>query len=916
MRPILVESCFPCHSGQAKTLQGGLRLDSRAGLLKGGFRGPAFTAAKPEGSRLLEAIGYVNKDLTMPPKGKLSEEKIAALTAWVTEGAAWPKTGAKPSAASASTFSIKQRAAHWSFQPIVRPVAPQVQPRGWAANAVDRFILAGLQKAGLKPAPQADRTTLIRRVTFDLIGLPPTPAEIDDFLADRQPGAYRRLVDRLLASPRYGERWARHWLDLVRYAETDGHEFDFEKQGAFEYRDYVIRALNADLPFDQFVREHVAGDLLKPRIDPTSGRNESLTATGFWYMGEGKHSPVDLKVDEGERVDNQIDVFGKAFLGLTLGCARCHDHKFDPISTRDYYALSGVLKSSRFQQANIVSPPGMAEAVRSLQSVRTRMLAVSTWQLAGIAAIAGIETFEEFDGTNFGDWMQTGSAFGAGPVADVLRLSGRGSEARIDALGASGAADSGALGEKLEGALRSRTFRVSKPFILYRMAIDGDTEVNLVLDGFQRIRDPLYGRLKIRANSNGKLAWFSQDVSKFIGHRGYIEFVDYGPGKIAVDTVAFSDKSVPQEPAAPRTASGAAESGVVEALLLERQAIENSILAPVYAMAMTDGTGEDDVVHIRGSYKTPGAAVGRRFLEVCSGANQQAPARGSGRQEIADRMLAPTNTLVRRVIVNRLWHHHFGRGLAATPDDLGFMGLPPSHPKLLDWLASEFLAQNWSIKQMHRMMVLSSTYQMSSTGDVVSERTDPTNRLVHRMPVRRLEAEAIRDTLLAVSGRLDLKMYGPSVLPYLTSFMEGRGRPGSSGPLDGTGRRSIYMGVRRNFLNPMFLAFDFPVPFNSMGRRNVSNVPAQALTMMNNPFVVEQAGVWAARLLSISETDQERITRMYRTALGRSPTPDEVSQAQDFVQSQETGDTVQPQLRAWQDLAHVFFNLKEFIFVR
>jgi len=374
IRPLLSENCFGCHSGSSKPIQAGLRLDSRAAMLRGGGRGTALTPGAPETSLLIKALRASGAP-QMPPKGRMPEESIALLERWVRQGAIWPGSAAAPANPTKKpAFNLKQRAAaHWSWKPVRMPSVPSPRDPKWVRNPIDAFILSKLESRGLRPAPPADKRALIRRVTFDLIGLPPTPAEVEAFLADKSPDAYERVVDRLLASPHYGERWARHWLDLVRYAETYGHEGDYEKPNAYQYRDYVIRALNADVPYNQFVKEHIAGDLIaKPRRDSRLGFNESILGTGFWWLGEGTHSPVDLLQDEADRIDNQIDVFGKAFLGLGLGCARCHDHKFDAISTKDYYALAGFLRSSRYQQTALANPDAMKPAVDALESIAAR----------------------------------------------------------------------------------------------------------------------------------------------------------------------------------------------------------------------------------------------------------------------------------------------------------------------------------------------------------------------------------------------------------------------------------------------------------------------------------------------------------------------------------------------------------------
>ena len=913
IRPLLVEQCYKCHSAEAEKVKGGLLLDSREGLLKGGDTGAAVVGGDVEKSLIIEAVRYQNEDLQMPPKKKLSEQQIKDLEAWVKLGAPFPPSDSvKRQAAGGNSFDLKERAKHWAFQPLIRADVPKVKDAGWVRSPIDAFVLAKLEAQGLRPAREADRRTLIRRVTFDLIGLPPTVEEIEAFLKDESAGAFERVVERLLASPHYGERWGRHWLDLVRYAETAGHEFDFDMPLAYEYRDYVIRAMNADLPYDQFVVEHVAGDLLKePRRHPVEKFNESIIGTGFWFLGESVHSPVDVREDEALRVDNQIDVFAKAFQGLTVACARCHDHKFDAISTKDYYALAGYVQSSRYQEAFVDAEGRIGEYVGELEALRRKIAAsVKVPDTACEQAVPpeGTVVFENFDGESYSDWFVTGQAFGVGPVRD--------GEVRVDGDSVTapprGTAHSGRVSKRLEGALRSRTFEITKKKIWYRMSGDGAT-VNLIIDGFQKIRAPIYGGLKIKV-AERKPKWFVQDVGEWVGHRAYIEFLDEGEEQICVDEVWFSDGGKPPTVEAAEE-PGVAIAGEASESIEEYKRIERKIPKPRRVMAMADGTGENERVFIRGNHKTLGEEVSRRFLEAVCGADQPTPSEGSGRLELARRMVdAGRNPLLARVMVNRIWKHHFGEGIVRSPDDFGVMGQAPTHPELLDYFAGEFVRRGWSIKAMHRMMVLSSAYRMSSRAEEKALAVDPQNKLLHHMPVRRLEAEAIRDSILAVSGRLDRTMYGPSVMPHLTAFMQGRGRPGESGPLDGKGRRSIYVNVRRNFLTPMFLSFDYPIPFTTVGRRNVSNVPAQALVMMNNPFVVKQAELWGKRVVERAGTVEERVGRLYEEAFARRPEEGEVRAAVAFLEEQgrQYGSE---SWRAWADLCHVLMNVKEFVFV-
>jgi hypothetical protein len=788
---------------------------------------------------------------------------------------------------------------------------------------------------------------------------PPTPEELATFEADKSPGAYEKVVNRLLASPHYGERWARHWLDLVRYAETAGHEFDYDILGAWRYRDYVIRAFNNDVPYDQFVIEQVAGDLLDPpRRHPTEGLNESILGTGFYFLGEGVHSPVDLQDEEARRVDNQIDVFSKTFLGLTVACARCHDHKFDPISTRDYYALAGYLRSSRHQQAFIDPPQRIGAKVAALEAIKAEVTARLNQRrkasnltpvaptAAGVRAPAsGRATlgarertlshpdppaddssvlFEDFDQDIYAGWSVTGDAFGTRPTCPG---DWRWNEDQIEFV-APGQAHSGLVSDRLQGVLRLRSFTIPRKFIHYR-AQGANGRINLVIDGFEKIRDPIYGGLTIAIDHPDGPRWYSQNVAMWVGHRAYIEIADgaavdftggrstylAGDGFIAVDEIWFSDNASPFSRPAQLCAGEPIplQDPALMALAARYHETEMTIPPPTLAPAIADGTGDDERIHIRGNAKTLGEIVPRRFLEVIDGPHQPPPESGSGRLDLARRMVRPSNPLLARVLVNRLWQHHFGEGLAASPDDFGVMGRPPSHPELLDWLASRFIESGWSIKSLHRLMVLSRAYRMQSMPRGDAERIDPENRLWHRMNLRRLEAEAIRDAMLAVSGQLNRTLYGPSIAPHLTLFMEGRGRPTTSGPLDGDGRRSLYLSVRRNFLNTILLAFDFPPPATTMGKRNVSNVPAQALTLLNDPFVIEQAQRWADRIMAKGVADRAAdLDALYRLAFSRPPTNRECAEALAFLDDRSRASN---ERQAWSDLCHVLFNVKEFLFI-
>jgi cytochrome c553 len=1057
IRQILVTNCHRCHGPQKE--EAGLRLDSRSSILRGGDTGPAIVPHEPDQSLLIDAIRY-GDIYQMPPKQQLPAREIALLEEWVRRGAPWPADESAGADSSAVAFDLyKRKRDHWAWNPISAPAVPDLSESHLATSAIDAFLLAKLAEASLERAGSADRSTLIRRATFDLIGMPPTVSEVEAFQTDLSADAFAKVVDRLLASPHFGERWARHWLDVVRYAETLGHEFDYPLTDAWRYRDYVIRALNADVSYDQFLREHIAGDLLHPpRLHPSEGYNESIIATAFWFLGEAVHAPVDSRADYATRIDNQIDVASKAFLGLTVACARCHDHKFDAISTKDYYALAGYLTSSR-QQVALLDPADRIEtgakrlaeiqqlgrktwstvlpsasgessdrfarcllAARAAQGrtdpstldaiarenridravlerfiaavadpaaqepghplyawnklagaqlpdesflTRRSVLEAAIKQLSEQAADAAQEqqVFEDFS-SGFDSWYRNGWAFGDAPTRWGDWISKPNGPELLDA----GVAHSGRLGAKLPGVIRSVTFTIEKPYIMYRLS-GRDAQVRLVVDGYMMdsFSELLFEGLSFKVNTDGGMHWHTQSVARYLGHRAYIEIIDSGSGYVAVDEIRFSSSIASQAPndetaslvlAEPNVGSaeslakaygdvltrslqdwregksspGAAfvhelvlrkllpaESGMQLLLAdLAKRAIDATLPEPVKVVAIADGSAENQPVSVRGNYKTPGEVVPRRLLEAIAGGEQPAPLHGSGRLELAERMLSVDNPFPARVMVNRIWQHLFGRGIVATSDNFGVLGQRPTHPALLDYLATRFRSDGWSIKRLIREMMLTQAYQMASFGTKIAEQRDPSNLLLHRANVRRLEGEAIRDALLSVSGRLDPTQFGPPVRIHLSPFMEGRGRPEQSGPLDGNGRRSIYLEVRRNFLSPFMLAFDTPLPASTVGRRNTSNVPAQALSMMNDPFIIEQCRAWAARALAEADHSPEhRVTGLYLAAFSRPPSEAELTDSTDFLADQAKLYAVGiDDIRPWADLCHVLVNVKEFIFIK
>jgi mono/diheme cytochrome c family protein len=1013
VRPIFVEHCYECHSEGADEVEAELLLDSKWGWMTGGESGPAIIPGNLDESLVIDAVRYQEDKVTaMPPRSKLSDKDIATLEKWVKMGAPDPRAAKKSVTPPAKGFNLDQRYRdHWSWRPIAKPELPWVENREWPKSDLDRFILQKIEASGLQPAPETDRRTWLRRVYFDLIGLPPTPEQIAGFLNDDSESAYENVVNELLQSPHLGEKWARHWMDLVRYAETYGHEFDYPLRHAHEYRDYLIRAFNADVPFDQFIREHIAGDLLpEPRRNPDEGWNESIIGTGFWYLHEATHAPTDVLGNEADIMDNQIDVFGKTFLGLTIACARCHDHKFDAITTADYYALSAHLQSSCRQEYPLDPSGKRLEATRKINRLRQsaaddlksveqlvekgrrsgdyyraamRTLSAPKSDVDPAVSLQKAAQAEQLDASRLQRWVEKheaikseltdagydlanqnvlvdfrGDSLPEGWTTSGLAFLPTGSGLGFAANGellAPDTVDSGIAGKKQVGILRSPTFEITTDRIHVLMKASPNAAVRVVIDNFQMAE---FNALLFRGtfmnnkgtDTQGNWQWKSLagDLRKYKGHKGYLEFIDPGDATIAIDKIVLSDGGPPGKQRADQSKFNAEalnelhdqavldlKSGTSNQLisaLLKNQLLSVEELSPAAAaslgeagkiaesmpnvrrvIAMAQGTPEDAQVYIRGSHQNPGEAVPARFLEALGGEPVT-------RLELADRVASLENPLTARVIVNRLWHHLFGVGIVPTVDDFGPQGLPPSHPELLDWLATDLVDSGWSLKHLMKEMVLSSTYRQASVANTgLSEKqlasVDPTNALLHRMRVRRLSGEAIRDAVLVASGRLQPKPFGPSVATHRTPFMTGRGaRP--SGPLDGNGRRSVYLSVYRNFLNPFMLTFDMPSPFGPKGRRSNSNVPAQALALMNDPFIIGQAGIIADRSLAVpDQAAEQRIALMVERVHGVVPTDQQIEQLQQFldVQAKAYG---KEDKRVWVDLAHALLNMKAFYFLQ
>ena len=795
IRPVLVNKCYKCHSSTAKSPKGGLLLDTREGIRRGGESGHGVVPGNLDDSLILEAIRY--ESLEMPPDKQLPDAVIANFEKWVRMGAADPRIG--KSSPIRRVIDFERSREFWAFQPIRNPTPPKVADTEWPAGDIDRFVLARMESKGLKPVEDADRAVLVRRVYFDLIGLPPTPEQVDDFVADSSPGALPKLIDRLLESPRFGERWGRHWLDVVRYGESTGMERNFTYPYAWRYRDYVISAFNKDKGFDQFILEQIAGDLLPS--ENTAQRDEHLIATGMLAIGPKSLNERDREKFAMDIVDEQIDVSSRAFLGLTASCARCHDHKFDPIPPTEYYSLAGIFRSTQ---------------------------------------------------TFYG----TGGGRGNRQAGQLLALSDSGVRA-VNAAGGGGKKKNGKNGAAKQ--LRLAQQRLKK---LQRQAA----------------KNP-----KAKTNLSKAIARTKSLIKRFQAQL-----------KNAANTNA--------------TVSPSPSKGTV---------------AAIKVMAVQDGSKPADTqVRIRGEANERGDTVPRGFLTIATlGTAPKIDPAHSGRMEFAQWLIQKDNPLTARVAVNRLWQHLFGRGIVGSVNNFGANGDRPSHPELLDHLATQFVEDGWSVKKFIRTVMLSRVYRLGGGANAKAAEQDPDNRLLWRMNQRRLEAEALRDAILAASGQLDTTPAKASVVMSIGNGDIGRNLPTSRFVVD-TVKRSVYLPIVRGAVPEMLRIFDFPEPSIISGQRDETTVPTQALFMMNSSFVIEQSKHLAKRILDSDDLDDAgRVNLAYRLTLCRTAKPVEVANAIGFVKEviaaleTEQAKTDAASIKAWAGFCQVLFASSEFRYV-
>ena len=1087
IRPVLITHCQDCHSGDEPESR--FSVEFREGFLTGGKFGPAVKLGKPKESLLISAIKH-DEFLKMPPKAKLSSAQVIDLTRWVEMGLPWPKEEAvvanigQNSDAFHAEFTDQQKN-YWAFQIPQRPPLPAIKNRDWAQTPIDYFILAKLEEANLSPAAKADKRTLIRRATFDLTGLPPTPGEVSQFLDDDSPDAYSNLIDRLLSSPRYGERWGRHWLDVARYADSNGLDENLSYEFAYQYRDYVIRAMNQDKPYGEFIKEQIAGDLM-PQPAGRLAAEDRLRATGFLAIGPkmlAEDDPVKMQMDI---IDEQINTLGQAFLGLTLGCARCHDHKFDPIPTADYYALAGIFKSTKsMENYNVVADwyeqPLLSQEINvELERINSEIVAAQAKQnelrdsvidlvnkelqhqadryllvtraigkLDDVIAASDItvqkKQDEPFKLTNGYLSIEAEAAHRTtltplsetyGKEIGIVGSGGSGGYADYDILVETpgtytleiryAALQSRSIGVKLDDQMISdnilgkvtgswypdtqtwvaeveleltegkHVLKLDSPKVyphIDKLALvlqpeDGlwpfDTPAPPSLTTYAREHDvnasflsswlwyfsslseaklkthpfleawialagieeedfaeaaaPILQQLQSESGIGTNASPVLRDIFKqsppqsiedvAVLYRRLIvdsnhAYTQLGEDAKAVYREVYDEISKGDFPSAtpnPIPATAYPPNLAQQRLRLTEAISELESRKPVFevAMGVTEGTPENIKIHLRGSHITLGEIAPRQMLQIIEG-TEQTPISGSqsGRLELANWITKMDHPLLSRVLVNRIWRWRFGRGIVSTVDNFGALGELPTHPQLLDWLAIEFMQKGGSIKELHRTMMLSSTYQMSTAFNPVSADQDPDNELLWRFNRRRLSAEELRDSFLALGNGLDLAMGGSLLRVKNRAYVTVSGTNVTDEYENQ--RRSVYLPVIRSSVYQVLQTLDFPDPAVSNGDRNTTTVAPQALLMMNSDLVSDSTSALAKRLLLVKLS--ERVERVYSLILGRRPTPDEISVALSYTQQvadksvQDGQPSEAAELLAWQSYCRVLLSSNEFFYV-
>jgi hypothetical protein len=858
IRPVLVEHCYGCHSldaEKARKLKAGLRLDTADAMRAGGDSGAAVVPGKPGDSLLVKALKGI--DLSqMPPKGRLPDAVIADFEKWVQIGAPDPRTEVK-AAPNPTTIDIERGRQHWAFQPPRKIDPPDVRDASWPRTELDRFVLAKLEERGLNPNRPADRRTLIRRVTFDLIGLPPTPEEVEAFVNDSSPDAYAKLIDKLLASPHHGERWARHWLDVARYSEDQAHTFAVKpKTSAWRYRDWVIRAFNDDMPYDKFVRLQLAGDLM-----PEDEGDPFTRLAGLGLLGLGAEYYKGSPTAREDELDDKVDTVTRGFLGLTVSCARCHDHKYDPIPQRDYYSIAGIFNGCQMTEA----PLAPADEVKRYDTAQARIQEQDEKIKAWLTEKATDGAIKEAARYVVAAWK-----------VNAVRTSG-------------GKVSTGdiATAEKLDRKYLDRWAKYLDPANAGRVAA--------ALKGVTAVKPPKeakeYGDLEVPAALTKLADEFQAKLLSMIAESKPSKERDQLLNAI------FRDKTGPffTEPAEAEKGLAKADAEKLASMRKELERLKQAS-PPMYPVAhVVKGGGQEMKVYIRGNPSKPGEPAPKGFLQVFAPATAK-QSKDFTRLDLANAIASPDNPLTARVIVNRVWAQHFGRGLVATPSNFGTLGDRPSHPELLDWLTVRFVENGWSLKWLHREIVLSATYRLGSDANPVNDEVDADNVYLWRANRRRLEVEPWRDALLAVSGRLD-----PALGGQTTDLKD----PANV-------RRTVYAKISRHELDGLLRLFDFPDANVTADKRTLTTVPQQQLFVLNSEFMIRQAKAFAGRVQKGAETDAERIALAYRLAYARPPTDAEVQLGLGFLGEPAASDD---KLTRWEQYAQALLAANEFLYI-
>ena len=905
VRPVFVARCQPCHNSKVKTA--GLDLETANGFVHGGASGPLITKDKLDDSRLLHVVSYVER-IKMPPTGKLKPDELAAITEWVKGGGTWPgapeatadspvATGLSPSGTRIHGAGIQaSERKFWAFQPVIDPKVPSVKNPPWAHNEIDRFLLAKLDAKGLKPSAPASKAVLLRRATYDLTGLPPSEKDLDAFLADNSPNAFEKVVDRLLASPRYGEQWGRRWLDVARYADSTGNDEDHRYPYAWRYRDYVIDAFNSDLPYDQFVREQVAGDLLQAPAGESVNKR-GLVATGFLALGPKALAQPDKRKMLVDVWDEQIDVTSRAFLGLTVACARCHDHKFDPIQTRDYYSMMGMFASTtdfsdtkggvakllyvplvdkniyeeyKAGQAQVDRKRAAREMVEEdAQLERNRKLApqvaeymLAAWKIHNNhTPVSAAAEAAKLDERILDKWVKTLEPVGAPPYLDAWIQS---------------------KPENLEAAAAAYQQQYTDKLNAWSKQIE-----------------------KWREKTQKALAGTGAPPAKPSHDEENAPFFH---------AVYFEDGPFAAKPKEYEKIYGADFARQIEEMKKSESDLKKSLPPePDMACAVQEGTAVAQKVFIRGDYASEGEDAPKVFPQVLQRSDDPVVAHGSGRLELAQWLSSPSNPMTARVMVNRLWLGHFGEGIVRTPDNWGKMGERPTHPELLDYLAARFVETGWSVKRMQKLIMMSAAYQMSSDASPEGIAADPENRLLSHFNRRRLSVEEIRDAMLAIDGSIDYEMGGTMQKGFGTDGENSNGRL-SLNP-EKVKRRMVYLPLRRSNLASILNLFDFGDAVTPSGKRVLTNVAPQALFAMNSGFVQERADTIAKQLLASYPDEKARMTEAFRRILNRAPAPDEMDALFTYMARFRQKFPARGEAVAWQSVSHILLASSEFFYL-